>query len=249
TAHAFLINLAMLQAWWEQTASWNYPSWSVSCEWFAYLFFPLFALAVIRLRTKRSVEVALALVIALFVLTFTTVLSIDVVLDSGVVALARVVFEFVIGMLLYQWRRESTLRLPWLPMMFALWAIATPFGWTQIHDVLVALSYIFLLLAADDDRSLTSRILRQRWAMYLGERSYSLYLTHIPVAMTVGVAVKKLAPKLGLHWFVQLSIVFACSILVAIAAYRFVERPAQRWVHQRVRRPRPAPQPSAVELT
>ncbi|HEX4351252.1 MAG TPA: acyltransferase, partial [Polyangiales bacterium] len=110
SAQAFLINLAMLQAWWEQTASWNYPSWSVSCEWFAYLFFSLFALAVIRLRTKRSVELALALVIGLFVLAFTTVLSIDVVLDSGVVALARVGFEFIIGMLLYQWRRESTLR-------------------------------------------------------------------------------------------------------------------------------------------
>ncbi|HEY2736733.1 MAG TPA: acyltransferase [Polyangiales bacterium] len=249
SAKFFLINLALLQAWWRQISSWNYPSWSVSCEWFAYLLFPLFAQAVVRLRTQRSLAIALALMVGLFAWLFTTVLSIDVEFNSGVVALGRVACEFILGMLLYQWRRASTLRLPWLPLMFALWAIALPFGWSQIHDVLVALSYIFVLLAAEDDRSLTSRVLRQRWAMYLGERSYSLYLTHVPVAMTVGVATKTLGPKFGLPWFVQLAIVLASALLVAIATYRLVERPAQRWIHQRVRRPRPLPQPEAVELT
>ena len=43
TLPAWLQNVFLLQAWTgiAQTLSWNFPAWSISAEWFAYLFFPL----------------------------------------------------------------------------------------------------------------------------------------------------------------------------------------------------------------
>src|SRR5207244_2629550 len=38
--------------------NWNYPSWSISSEWFAYLIFPLVASRILRRITTRGRAVA-----------------------------------------------------------------------------------------------------------------------------------------------------------------------------------------------
>ena len=57
-------NLTLTQAWGlAPEAGWNHPSWSISAEWFAYLSFPLFAWASLRLRRRPWLGLGLALVL------------------------------------------------------------------------------------------------------------------------------------------------------------------------------------------
>src|SRR6202161_3995096 len=55
-------NLLLVQAWgYAPQAGWNHPSWSISAEWFAYLSFPVFAIAAAGLRRWPGAAVTCAL--------------------------------------------------------------------------------------------------------------------------------------------------------------------------------------------
>jgi peptidoglycan/LPS O-acetylase OafA/YrhL len=61
-AGSFVANVLLVHAWGFCTGlTWNYPSWSVSCEFLAYLAFPFIAA---RLRLIRNPVVAAAIVVA-----------------------------------------------------------------------------------------------------------------------------------------------------------------------------------------
>jgi len=62
-------NLLLLHAWgFAQTAAFNHPFWSIGAEWLAYLSFPAFALAALRLRARPWLFVGLAVlaIVALY---------------------------------------------------------------------------------------------------------------------------------------------------------------------------------------
>lgn len=108
-----------------------------------------------------------------------------------------------------------------------------------------------LLVAAGLVRVLTTRApLLERPALYrLGVISYSLYLCHYPVLQF---GLRWLRPALGesaLATTAAVAILLPCTLLVALAFHRWVERPALR----RLRRPTepgpahgPVPAPAAV---
>ena len=50
-------NLLLIHAWFNQPASWNVPSWSVSMEWLAYLTFPIMALVLFRIACSKHVVI------------------------------------------------------------------------------------------------------------------------------------------------------------------------------------------------
>jgi len=51
----FVLNLFLIHTWVPYfRLNWNYPSWSISSEWFAYLFFPLACLVFVRVRRLTS---------------------------------------------------------------------------------------------------------------------------------------------------------------------------------------------------
>ena len=61
TAATFFENVLLIYAWIHQDVqiAWNGPSWSISCEWLAYLCFPL--IPALRLARKTSAVMALLL--------------------------------------------------------------------------------------------------------------------------------------------------------------------------------------------
>ena len=84
------------------TVQWNFPSWSISAEWFAYLFFPLAAAVSIRLRRRPLVLVGLSFVVfgALFLATQARgLLLTDMTAQGG---LARIVPAFLMGAALHR---------------------------------------------------------------------------------------------------------------------------------------------------
>jgi peptidoglycan/LPS O-acetylase OafA/YrhL len=72
TTPTVVTNVLMVHAWTGMELTWNYPAWSISAEWFAYLAFPVAALALGRVRSARlalaGAVVAIAAMYAVFVL-------------------------------------------------------------------------------------------------------------------------------------------------------------------------------------
>jgi len=59
-------NLLLIHAWTTATLlNWNYPSWSISAEWFAYLLFPVVAFVIVRLRSPSVLLVSAFAAVAL----------------------------------------------------------------------------------------------------------------------------------------------------------------------------------------
>ena len=87
-----------------------------------------------------------------------------------------------------------------------------------------------LLVAGVLNAPALGRALAGRWLRDLGRISFALYLVHQPVIYTLGAAVLvALAPHgYGLAAAVSLASVLAVSLLVAVAAERWIDRPATR---------------------
>lgn len=226
TGLLFIQNLFLVQAWTPYlTLSWNYPAWSISCEWFAYLMFPILSVGLSRLKRPGNAMVALLWGFAL--------MQLGAVIGPRLpfFELTRVGTEFLVGCLLRQvvqatnWRR---LRLDWIALLIAGAILAIPaLGWTRTWLMLSLFSALVLLLGASFDRWLLP--LRCAPAIILGEVSYSLYMTHAVVQ-------KVLHATLPTERFEGASLLLRSIVLfvslfsiagAAIATYYLVERPGR----------------------
>lgn len=224
----FVSHLFLLQAWWPQPSTWNYPSWSVSCEWFVYLLFPVLVLAVRQLRSGLAIGLALVAVSSVFIWIFTTLFTIDVDNNSGAVSLSRVFFEFLLGMLLCRLWKMIRLVVPWLLLITGIGIFATQLGRGAAHDVAVVFCFAALILAGAYGGNWIAYVLGFRWAVSLGAISYSLYMVHVPVAMTAGKLVSALGARYALPGAVQLFGLASVAVITAAGMYRLVEVPARR---------------------
>jgi peptidoglycan/LPS O-acetylase OafA/YrhL len=81
--------------------------------------------------------------------------------------------------------------------------------------------------------------------VYLGEVSYALYMTHLPVDIAYFHGIERLAlgfegPAVWIAW----AGVFPASLLAAVLAHHLIERPARFWMRSHdpfAKRPQPEP--------
>ena len=175
---ALVANLFMLQGLKASELSWNYPSWSISVEFIAYLGFPLALPWLWRARRSSKILLALALVVALAGLAAMTGDDFDQ--WDGPLTLLRCVPEFLLGSLLYaaferqSWRwlakRDSAL----VGLVVALLLLLH----LGISDFLVILLFPVLILAAVANQGRAAALLNTAPLVWLGELSYALYLFH-----------------------------------------------------------------------
>ncbi len=227
-----LPNLLMIHAWGvEPRLSFNYVSWSISAEWFAYLsFFPL-ALLTLRLSPARMLAAAFALFFVVYAatpsifgrqLTFLT-------FDFGI---ARIIPEFLIGVALYRVSRGWDLGTwgPGITFGLAMFLVAIA-HWNLGDWIAVPVLASLLFAIASLERQGGVRFLRTRPLIYLGEISYSIYMVHGIVltlwfkALTLTVEIQE---PLGatLAWMA-----IPMSLVAAACAYHFIEVPCRRFLN------------------
>jgi peptidoglycan/LPS O-acetylase OafA/YrhL len=112
-----------------------------------------------------------------------------------------------------------------------------PFALTDlVFDPAVGAGFFLLLcgcLARERRRGRPARV--RTGLVWLGERSYSLYLVHLPVLMLAG----RWAPD-GLAQPVRAVLSGAAAVMLAAALYRWVEAPSIAWSKRAGRAPAPA---------
>ena len=224
--------------------SWNHPAWSISTEMAAYLLFPL---AVAAVRWDRLGSAALIAIATALLITLHTIYAVhgfgDLGEDIPRLGIWRCLIEFALGtimcMLWMGWHAHRRAAL----LAAAACAVSLALGWLLALPEIAFAPFAFAagLLALALDRSAVARFLGSGAALYLGEISYSTYLAHFGLFIAFKLAFVDASLQIGWGGLAG----FLVLVLgVSIALYRFVEKPAQRWLNARM--PSRAPAPDAV---
>jgi peptidoglycan/LPS O-acetylase OafA/YrhL len=240
---SYIWNLTMTHAWWTDLQTWNRPAWSISAEWLAYLLFPFMALAFVRWRSRLVSAAGAIASYALLMLAFQMVFA-D---NPGTMhePLVRILTEFVAGCCLYKIYIETP-RLHAagsLSLAVAAVIVIAPFLVETSHHrgyVIAPLFGLLVLTLAYDSGPLAS-LLSTRAAIFWGEASYALYMTHVIAQPFVNRALSTGLAELGMVVRIAvLAAVFAVLGVIAAGTYLLVERPSRAWVRG-IGRPQKSP--------
>ncbi len=234
-------HLLMLHAWgFAGEAGWNHPSWSISAEWFAYLAFPLFALAAWPLRKRPWMATAGAAVFLMgLYAAFEKLAGFPLTEATFRWGALRIVPCFGYGCALYLvYRRAPLPRAGLLALSAAVVMVASAsvMAWDAV--TVLAAGLLILALASIPDGQ--AGWLGSKPAVYLGEISYSVYMVCAPwQILAVNLAARATgAEDKRLHVLVWLGIILGL-IAAAAATYHLIERPARKALRGMAERRRP----------
>jgi peptidoglycan/LPS O-acetylase OafA/YrhL len=207
---AAVANIFMLQGLSAEHLSWNFPSWSISVEFMAYLAFPLILPWV--WRASAHVKVILLLIIAAALSLFAYLSGGDFNQWGGPLVLLRCLPEFLLGALIYSAYRADLLT-DWFEadaVALVTLAVAVLCLHLRAPDLLIVALFPVLVLAAVGNTGNFARAINTAPLVWLGEVSYSLYLIHGFVQYTATQALG----HFGVHDNADLSIGTSAALLV-----------------------------------
>ncbi|MDB5431172.1 MAG: acyltransferase [Caulobacter sp.] len=223
-------NLTLTQAWGlAPQAAFNHPSWSISAEWFAYLSFPAFAWAAIRLKNRPwlGVGLALALIAVLYPL-FERLAGYSLTEATIRWGALRIVPCFALGCAMHGLWRSGALANRTVTLLGAsisgVAIAATAFFGAS--DALAVAGFGGLIASLASLSNTGSTFGSQPIFVYLGEISYSIYMICVPwKILFVNTAAKWLNlsdERLPLYVW----LIFLVSVIpLAAASYHLVESP------------------------
>jgi len=242
-SHLTFLNAMGLQ----ENLSWNLPAWSIGAEFYTYIAFAL----IILLFRELTASVALVVIFgALMVLLLSDHSTINISYDLGFV---RCLYGFGIGAFLSLMRPDAGF-FSRRPRRYA----------TEAEIAAVALVFVFVCTAGSatlsfaapvyfavivavfaEERGRISQWLSRRPLVWLGERSYSIYMLQflcVVVTMDVLWAIDRLSGT-SIHaaltgraptdlWMGDLATIGIIALIVGVSAltFRFIERPTRVWV-------------------
>lgn len=234
-------NLLLVHGLWHGPLTWNFPSWSVSAEVFAYLVFPVAAPIMWRLRAVASMAFIAGLFAALVWLAQRhggwEVVNVPPVL--------RCLIQFLIGVLLYRLHEMGIFA--GLLGRDATFVGAAGLVLLLLHlglaDLLVIAAFALLVLAGIRNGGRAAALLHARPLTWLGEISYSVYMTQ---ALVLWLATGGLHYVFGpsasdamSFWesLIALLVLLGVLLLISHLTYRRIERPARQWLKGGAARP------------
>jgi peptidoglycan/LPS O-acetylase OafA/YrhL len=212
---------------------WNFPSWSISAEWFAYLLFPLFfgLMSLFRKAPLAGVGFAAGLFLVLFAITNAMgfVLT-NMTWQGGIV---RIVPSFLAGIGLWMLGRklESTPLSALLGVLISVaWIVVASSMKFPAEFVWPGLMGLVFFVAETSKHENSAIFADKRW-VYLGEISFAAYMVHLPVDIIYYQVVERVfgAPS-GLAAIGLGAGAIGLTLVCAALAHGIVEKPARDWL-------------------
>jgi len=250
TAEVLAGNLLMLQVWNHRLLRIDAPSWSLCCEAFFYLCFPLLGTLLWRLRGVSLWTAAFTLYVGGQVLVMAVRPYVPVIVALTLPPLH--LSTFALGILLargqslqqerpgkspvHTWHIYAVLAVSVAGLLFSiplqpLFKVPNPY-----NDGMLMPLFAGLIWALSATPTALSRWLSCRWLFALGNASYALYLIHSPI----------LDVFQYLHW-VSLSFYAVYVVLcvgLSLLSFHYFETPIRLWLVDRFSQKHPAPQNS-----
>lgn len=243
---ALYLHMAYFGGW-----AFNAPTWSVSAEILAYWSFFIVAS---RCRKNYVMASVIIFLVALSIETTAGQTSGGLLMING--AMARAVVGFYAGSLGYLLMRkleELGYAVVFGRLCLGFFTLVLLLAWLFGYDAWIGLDFVTnclavfapLIFACLCVRPL-SRLLSVRPLAFLGDISYSIYLVHIPIQMTIiavargkGIAIPTRSPLFLAG--------YATAVLGVATLVRYlIEKPASHWLRQRFLKPAAAVTADAV---
>lgn len=240
TAYTFALNLVALHAWgFTNSISWNLPSWSISIEAFAYLLLPFAIAPLYRMGAASLLITLLALFLFLWFNTLQFIAG-QIGLDmNGVqfhygISMLAFVGDFLIGAALFFFTKKmrQTVSAVWVYDASFLLGVSLIIFWSltdSMHGMRIVVATTLIIFGLFRDAGIGKALLGNRPAVYLGEISYALYLSHNWLIYCWVKVLAFLAPTVAFH-MVPLSVRMALAISLAAILHHAVERPARDYL-------------------
>jgi peptidoglycan/LPS O-acetylase OafA/YrhL len=221
----------VLQGWRRSDPGWNTPAWSLSCELFFYLCFPVI-LPLVRHARLRMIAALAALSVAGPVL----------LAHTGVPSFwkpIRHLGDFTMGMAAARVYALLSSRcsnakwaswLYWTAFLAGVGIIASPgmlrYAHLDLNAALCPLDAAALIGLALGGGA-PAKLLSSRWAQYLGHASYSMYILHIPLLWWYGNGGLR---RLHLPPAPAAFVYTAGVVAAAVISLEYIEKPANDWI-------------------
>jgi len=194
--------------------SWNYPAWSISIEFVAYLLFPFALPAIWRAPERAKVAIGGLLFALLFILALAT--KDDFNQWDGPLTLLRCLPEFILGTLLYCAYRAAPVGLFLQSDAAAFFILVTVVLGLHFNapDLLIIGLFGALVLTAVLNGGSFSKCANVAPLVWLGNISYSLYLIHGFLQFLVG----KLLGRFGVQDHAELPSTASLGLTIAMVA-------------------------------
>lgn len=226
-------NLLLLHAWgFADTAGWNHPSWSISAEWFAYLTFPAFAWAALKLKDRPVLAAAAAILfmIGLYGI-FERLAGFPLTRATIAWGALRIVPCFAFGCALHGlWKARPARSRGWaLGLVAGSLAATTAMAANGAPDALIVVGLGIVILALGRLAQTGSMLLGSAPLVYLGEISYSVYMICVPwmIISVNGISKFMRLESDNLPIFPWLMMLVGVIPLSA-ASYHLIEKPARQ---------------------
>lgn len=246
----FLMQLLMLNSWpvIGSGVHWNVAAWSVSVEWFCYLV--LFPLLVVQ-TVSWSAPVRLLCLVVLSAASYTVfaryydsnLINAEIYAPTSQwsywVNMLRGVFGFTAGLIAFAtFEKRDGLYATCARFSILIWSVAALIIILGYRGLLNAQALVFLLpfmvLAATDQSSPTSRLLGSKLFHFLGVVSYSIYMLH-PLVLVLFIAV------FAAPWTASIyALLIGTTLVTSVGAYFAIEVPARNAIRG-LQRMRPTP--------
>lgn len=239
-----IIQALCLHAWFpSEVLAINYPSWSVSVEFFFYLIFPWLVFRLEKLSFKSLLFISFCvwllssaqhLVFEHYIYNQEEKWTSEFILYFPIWHLNA----FLAGMAGAEiFKRIRTRRLPtWIPPLLGLLCAASLVLITgtenairsHIHNGLLSPIILVMLVAFSLDRSALAKFMSSRPLVYLGNLTYGIYILQHPVFLWV-------RKTMDVEQFSSLQfLVYAMVLLVvSVGAYHLFEEPCRKWIVKR----------------
>lgn len=265
--YSFVLNIFLLHSMgFIDYLSWNAPSWSISVEFYTYLAFGLVVLFAQRLRSLLCLYICAGLIAVGSLLVIIFVLdkpSLGLQTDFGILRCLTSFFLGVVTVRLVQRvprgiapASQGAIQLAAMVASIALVSAVEAYPAASFFAPLTFAIFLGSLLAFPD-AMLVPRMLVARPLVWVGRRSYSIYMVHALVVLFAEYFVRALGPRpigaldsicAGLPATINLVVSLAAVFAVSHFTYLYVEIPGGK-LFRNLLRTRPefstAPAPSA----
>jgi len=222
---------------------WNGPSWSISCEFAAYIVFSVATLT--GLVQRRLFFIAgTVIAIAAYVCLALARGSLNVTQDWGII---RCLAGFFFGMLIFRWKEMATIPTSrWMTgagSIAVIIAVVVTMAVTSGPLIVLVIPLLVVAIALlQSDQGLVARILISPGVQFLGRISYSIYMVHSFFVVCILIILKRVFvlpsvvysmrenPIILINpWIGDLSVVLLVTGVVATASvtYTFIEEPGR----------------------